>query len=285
MRSRWAAGEVTQSVVTPESPQTHVHADPALSLKVMPPRPRKDMLVRQRLDLPFSRYADVPVVVAEAPAGYGKTLLLAQWRRTAMARGASAAWLTLDERDDERRLLEGLTLSLRQATGRADLALGLAGVPDDPEWGIKAAAGLLAEWSRLARPVVLLLDDFDRLTSEGAREIGRYVVANLPTNGRILMGMRGIDSRPWVLELQAYGQLSVVNRSELAFTLEESIAFLEQRLPGGLADNIAAQMYERTGGWPLGLELFVASITAQRGARSSLHAAQIGSGGFRGALV
>lgn len=285
MQTHRVAGNVALSAANTGASLERGEVDPALSLKVMPPRPRKDMLVRQRLDLPFSLYADVPVVIVEAPAGYGKTLLLAQWRRSAMARTAGAAWLTVDEHDDERRLLDGVALALRQATGRADFALGITGAAEDSEWAIKAAAGLLAEWSRLARPVVLILDDFDRLTSERAREVGRYLVANLPTNGRILMGMRRIDSRPWVLELQAYGQLAVVNRNELAFTLEESIAFLEQRLPGGLAGNIAAQMHERTGGWPLGLELFVASITAQRGAPSSLRSAQIGTRGFSAALI
>lgn len=285
MQPRTAVQGATLTAANSEPSQGRGQVDPALTLKVMPPRPRKDMLLRQRLDLPFTRYADVPVVIAEAPAGYGKTLLLAQWRRAAMARPASAAWLTLDERDDERRLLEGLALSLRQATGRADFALGISNAANDPDWAIKAAAGLLAEWSRLSRPVVLILDDFDRLASPRAREIGRYLIANLPANGRIFMGMRGIDNRPWALELQAYGQLAVVGRNELGFTIEESIEFLEQRLPGGLAGNIAAQMHERTGGWPLGLELFVAGITAKRGAPSSLRSAQIGSRGFSAALV
>jgi LuxR family maltose regulon positive regulatory protein len=260
-------------------------ADSILALKVMPPRPRRDVIARPRLDRRFTRQSDVPVVVVEAPAGYGKTLLLAQWRRAAMAEGAAAAWLTLDAQDDERRLLEGVVLAIRQATGRSDFALGVEWAASEADWFRRAAATILADWSRLARPVVLVLDDFDRLPDTGAREIGRYLLANMPSNGRVLVGVRAIENRPWVMELQAYGQLAIVGRGDLAFTLEESMAFLQQRMAGSLSNDHAARIHERTGGWPIGLELFVATVTETNDPGAALTAIQDGSRNLAGYLI
>jgi LuxR family maltose regulon positive regulatory protein len=54
----------------------------------------------------------------QAPAGYGKTSLLAQWRREHLARGAVVAWLTAQANDDPQRLVQGLVLAVRHGAGR-----------------------------------------------------------------------------------------------------------------------------------------------------------------------
>jgi LuxR family maltose regulon positive regulatory protein len=259
--------------------------DPVLTLKILPPRPRKNVLPRPRLDRPVLRQADVPVAIVEAPTGYGKTLLLAQWRRAAMAEGAAGAWLKLDEQDDARRLLHGIAMSMRQATGRPGFAAGVESWQPDADWPLNAAAGLLAEWSQLAHPVVLILDDFERLTSPEARVVAHYLIANLPPNGRIFLGARAISDRAWLMEQQAYGRLVLIGRSELAFTLEESVAFLKERLPTGLSSNIAAQLHERTGGWPVGLELFVATLDRTKETPSVLSLIHTGSRRFAGTII
>lgn len=259
--------------------------DPVLALKIMPPRTRKNMLPRTRLDRRIMRSADKPVAIVEAPTGYGKTLLLAQWRRAAMLEGAAGAWLRLDECDNDRRLLHGIAMAVRQATGRPGFAAHIARIQGPSELALGAAAGLLAEWSQLARPVVLVLDDFDRLTDPSAQAVARYLVANIPPNGRIFIGARAIEDRPWLLELQAYGRLVLIDRSELAFTLEESIAFLRERLPKSLSSNIAAQLHERTGGWPIGLELFVATLDRASEAPPVLTLMHTGSRRFAGAVI
>jgi len=259
--------------------------DPVLALKIMPPRPRKNVLARTRLDRRVMRQADVPVVIVEAPAGYGKTLLLAQWRRAAMAEGAAGAWLRLDEQDDDRRLLAGIAMAVQQATGRPGFGAQMEAARTDTEWPQNAPAALLAEWSRLAHPVVLVLDEFDRLTNPAAQSIARYLIANVPANGRIFLGARAIGDRPWLLELQAYGRLVLLDRTELAFTLEESIAFLKERLPSGISSNIAAQLHDRTGGWPIGLELFVAALDRANETPSVLTLIHTGSRRFAGTVI
>ena len=60
-------------------------------LKATPPRLQRDLLARPRLLLGAGRFRDAPAVLVQAPGGYGKTSLLAQWRRECLGTGAIVA--------------------------------------------------------------------------------------------------------------------------------------------------------------------------------------------------
>src|SRR6185436_2451483 len=66
-----------------------------LLLKVTAPRVPRHQIARQRLQATGEAYRDRPVILVQAPAGYGKTSLLAQWRREHLAHGAVVAWLSV----------------------------------------------------------------------------------------------------------------------------------------------------------------------------------------------
>src|ERR1700710_3091225 len=85
----------------------HLAVDSELVLKATPSRAPKSFLVRERLALSRPRFETSNLIMIQAPAGYGKSSILAQWRREALARGAICAWLTLDERDTAARLVPG----------------------------------------------------------------------------------------------------------------------------------------------------------------------------------
>src|SRR5258708_8582563 len=101
-----------------------------------------------------------PVVVVAAPAGYGKSTLMARWHARLLERGVSCAWLSLDEDDnDAARFLRHLIAALQKAHARigkdvaadliADFASGSRSV-------LEAIAGDLAQ---VHQRIVLFLDD------------------------------------------------------------------------------------------------------------------------------
>ena len=73
----------------PRRPSSHV------------PRGRRGLVSRPRLDDRLSRGAESALTLVSAPAGFGKTTLLAEWLADARADGCSAAWLSLDQRDND----------------------------------------------------------------------------------------------------------------------------------------------------------------------------------------
>jgi LuxR family transcriptional regulator, maltose regulon positive regulatory protein len=134
----------------------HPHDD--LLLRVAPPRVPRHLLVRPRLAAEEPRWRDAPVRLVQAPAGFGKTSLLAQWRREHLAHGTVVAWFTASERDDPARLLRGLTLALRAGAGRPTFGHTLLEGASGGLAGLEGITAWLAELAHSALDTVLVVD-------------------------------------------------------------------------------------------------------------------------------
>ena len=125
-------------------------ASAGLLLKTTPPRIQRDLLTRQRLLLGTGRFREVPAILVQAPAGFGKTSLLAQWRRECLGEGSIVLWLTASPLDDPSRLLRGLVESFRASACRPTFGHALlASQRMDPLEGLtpreREVLGLMAE--------------------------------------------------------------------------------------------------------------------------------------------
>ena len=91
-------------------------------------------MARPRLSERLSRGAESALTLVSAPAGFGKTTLLAEWLAAAPADGRSAAWLSLDQRDNDPALFwTYLVAALRTvAPGVGASALSLLQSPQPP---------------------------------------------------------------------------------------------------------------------------------------------------------
>src|SRR5215510_12727499 len=89
-----------------------------LLLKVTPPRLTRHLIPRHRLDSSAEPFRGLPLFLVQAPAGFGKTSLLGQWRREHLARGAVVAWLSASAGDDPGRFVQALVLAVRAGCGR-----------------------------------------------------------------------------------------------------------------------------------------------------------------------
>ena len=76
-------------------------AGPLLETKLHIPRWRRSLVARPRLSERLSRGAESALTLVSAPAGFGKTTLLAEWLAVAAADERSVAWLSLDQRDND----------------------------------------------------------------------------------------------------------------------------------------------------------------------------------------
>src|SRR5687767_13610584 len=120
------------------------NAPPELVLKATPPRLGKGLLTRQSLRLGGPGFEDRAVIAVQAPAGFGKTSLLGQWRRESLARAAVVAWLTLDERDEPIRFVQGLMTASRLGNDRGVFGSGLAGALLNDDDALDALTAWLA---------------------------------------------------------------------------------------------------------------------------------------------
>jgi LuxR family transcriptional regulator, maltose regulon positive regulatory protein len=233
--------------------------DPGLLLKVTPPKLRKTLLLRDRLRRLGAADDDAAVILVEAPAGYGKTSLIAQWRLDWLQHGVAVGWLNLDAGDSPITLVSGIALGLRRSLGRGGFGADALGEVRRGAGTVAALTSLLAEITEVSRPMVLVLDNGERLREAEVADVFEYQLRNLPPNLRVVIGMRP-PARPELLDLLAQGLLRRVTAADLRFDLPEAIQLLTARFGGRIDADLCARLHEVTGGWPLGLQLAAAAL-------------------------
>jgi len=134
--------------------------------KMAPPRPPRGRVTRPTLLGRMEASTARRLTIVAAPAGFGKTTLLADWCETLRARGHQVAWLSLDEDDNNPQqlgayLIATLSRDVEDKPGRAaDL------LREDPLTPMKIVqAVLLNEIAACGREVFLFVDEFERLDS------------------------------------------------------------------------------------------------------------------------
>ncbi len=252
-----------------------------LLLKVTPPRVPRDLLVRPRLRSGDPQFGERPAIVVQAPAGFGKTWLLAQWRREHLAQGAVVAWLSAQAGDNPERLVRSLALSVRTASGRPTFGHTL--VEGAPPAGLEGVTAWLAEVAQSALDIVMVIDEADRLPA-ASREALTYLLHNAPPNLRVVVAVRP-DCDLGVADLVPYGQCVVVGPAMLRFALDESIALARGRCADRIDTDACARLHELTEGWPLGLQLALATIARGADPRAVIGAMSARAGELHASFV
>ena len=221
------------------------------------------MVVRDRLLERLRARWHTPVTVVAAPAGYGKTTLLAQ----ALAANAAApvgvdCWLTCEPDDESASsLAEGLQQALAAALPgdaadlgdrvgwgtRADERDG-AGRGERPEGGDPAAHVAEAMWQRSPTQVALVVDDVHEIAAgSAAADLLAQVVQDLPANGHLVLAGRGPPPLR-LARLELAGHLVRLDEHDLAFTPDELDRFAAVR-------GVPVERLATCGGWPALAEL------------------------------
>jgi len=252
-----------------------------LLLKVTAPRVPKNQVVRQRLQVTGEAFRDRSVILVQAPGGYGKTSLLAQWRREYLAHGAVVAWLSVQADDDPQRLVQGLVLAVRNGAGRPAFGHTLFQTASGDTF--EGVTTWLAEIAQMAVDVVLVIDDADRLRARSCEALA-YVLRNAPANLRALVGARA-DVRLGIDDLVAYGQCALVGPAQLRFQLDETLELMQARFGARVDRDAAARLHELTEGWPLGLQLAISTMAAGGDPQAEAAAIAIRGGAQRGQFV
>jgi LuxR family maltose regulon positive regulatory protein len=241
------------------------HASPAgrgttddLQLRVTAPRVPPDLFARPRLLSSAEPFNDRPAILVQAPGGFGKTSLLAQWRREHLAHGTVVAWLSAQPSDEPQRLVHGLVLAFRTGAGRPTFGHTLlaASAPG----GLEAVTVWLAEVAQSALSTVLIADEADRLP-EASRDMLTYLLRNLPPNLRIVIAARP-DCTFAIDDLVDYGLCATASASTLRFQVDETLQLVRNRFGDRVSVDAAVQLHELTEGWPLGLQLALSAIAA-----------------------
>ena len=243
---------------------TQSSAPPALSPphpgRLAPPPGRAGVIPRTRLLQRFVSVAQAPVFLVAAPAGYGKSTLLAQ---VAQAEGREVAWLSLDEGDDDPTvLLHDLAYAL-SATGSPDEDL-LARLLTGPAGVVPVALPrLIALLHERAEPLVIVLDDVHVLRSAGALDVLQSLCVDAPAGCAVVLAGRTRPDLP-LARLRASGRLSELRAADLRMTAGEGAGAL--RAAGiDVDERESAIVVRQTEGWPAAVYLAALMLRADDG--------------------
>jgi LuxR family maltose regulon positive regulatory protein len=235
-------------------------AQPVLTTKLYVPQPRAGSLRRerllQRLDeglAPCGGRGAHRLALISAPAGYGKTTLLAEWIAQA---DLSVAWLSLDEGDnDPTRFATYLGAALETLPGFSISCPAEAPSPS----GAGYLTALLNQASELSQPAALVLDDLHRIDAAADYEIIATMIEHLPPTLHLIIGTRADPPLP-IARLRAAGELTEIRQADLRFTREEAASFLRDAMGLDLSEDQVTALAERTEGWIAGLQMAAASL-------------------------
>lgn len=230
---------------------------PLVVTKLDPPAAREQTVVRERLLERLQPGPGVKLIVVAAPAGSGKTTLLGTWRE-AQADVRPVAWLTLENEDNDFVVFWTHALeALRQACP----GLGETLSPESLDEGRIADLMLPQLVNELSEhgDIVLILDDFDRVSSGASRDTIAWLIEHAPSTFHLVLASRHEPGLP-LGALRARGELLEVRACDLRFTADEAEALLNERLELGLARADIEPLVERTEGWAAGIYLAALSL-------------------------
>jgi LuxR family maltose regulon positive regulatory protein len=254
--------------------------DALLASKLYMPRPRPNLVRRPRLTERLSAGLRGPLTLLVAPAGFGKTTLLADWR-TAQQQGAwPVAWLALDAGDNDlARFLRYLVAALQAL--RADLGrvvLPSLRSPQPPP--VEALLTLLLN-DLVTHPgaIVLVLDDYHVVDTPPIHQAMAFLLEHLPPQVHLVIAARADPPLP-LARLRARGQLTELRAADLRFTAEEAATFLHHSMGLPLSADDVAALGAHTEGWIAGLQLAALALHGRDSAHLSEAIAAL-TGGHR----
>jgi ATP/maltotriose-dependent transcriptional regulator MalT len=240
--------------------QNGVVATPLLETKLYVPKLRRSLVVRPRLSERLSRGAQSKLTLISAPAGFGKTTVLAEWLAAVPAGGPSAAWLSLDTGDNQPASFWTYVIAALQTVapevGAAALSVLQAPRPPPIETVLST---LLNELSAVSNDIVLVLDDYHVVDASDIQGGIAFLLDHLPPRLHVVIASRADPALP-LARLRARGELVEIRAAELRFTPDEAAAYLNEAMGLDLGASDVAALEARTEGWIAALQLAALSM-------------------------
>ena len=240
-------------------------SEPLLQTKLYAPRVTRELVDRPRL---AERLAAGPaVLLVSAPAGFGKSTLLAQSLLGGSRRPdrPAVAWLSLDSGDSDPSSYWAYVL--------AALRTAAPGVGASAQALLESPGGapittvlttLLNDLAASDEEVVLVLDDYHVIHAPAIHEAMTFLVDHLPPQLRLVVATRSDPPLP-LARLRARGELAEVRAADLRFTEQETAAYFDG-MGLQLSAGEVSTLEGRTEGWVAALQLAALSLQGREDA-------------------
>jgi LuxR family maltose regulon positive regulatory protein len=231
---------------------------PPLVTKLCVPPVRPDLVRRPHLSERLKKGLDRKLTLVSAPAGFGKTTLVAQWLRSIER---PSTWLALDQGDnDPARFLTYLLTALQ--TVEPNIGRSAQGALEalQPAALDVILTSLINDIAAAPTPFVLVLDDYHVIHTLPIHQQMAFLLEHQPPEMHLVIVSR--EDPPFPLSrLRAQGYMTEIRQSDLRFTEHETADFLGRVMELDLPSSDVLALYCRTEGWVAGLQLAALSLS------------------------
>ena len=233
-------------------------ARPITATKLYVPQRRRGLVARPRLQERLRVDADVRLVLVSAPAGFGKTTLLAEWFYESSTDRTGVAWVSLDPSDSEPSMFWSCVVAAlgRVVSAGSPVRELLDTSPFPTELMI---ATLVNELVVSTDDVWLVLDDFHAVDNRDIVQGIAALLDRVPSHVHVVISTR-VDPDLPLSRWRVRGELVEIRAAELRLSADESAAYLNDVAGLGLAEEDVAVLEQRTEGWVAALQLAALSI-------------------------
>ena len=235
--------------------------DPLLATKLYVPSIKPSLVTRRRLTERLNEGVKGKLTLLSAPAGFGKTTLLGEWR---LQNDLPVAWISLDDGDND--------LGLFLAYLVAALSSLPAGVEEDvlkplhspqPPLVESVLTSLVNDIASISEDFAFVLDDYHVINTRPVHDAVAFLLEHMPPQMHLIIASR-TDPPLLLTRLLAGGHLTKLSATDLRFTLKEAVAFLNNAMGIDLSPRDVATLEERTEGWIAGLQLAALSMQGRQ---------------------
>jgi LuxR family maltose regulon positive regulatory protein len=244
-------------------------ARPLIQSKLEAPVPRQRVSRRELLELCAGPPRKLTLI--RAPAGWGKSTLLADWHALE-SETRPFAWVALDAGDnDPVRFWTYVIHALRTLDASAgEVSLPMLRAPRVSVVNDVLPA-LCNELAALPHQVVLVLDDYHLVGNAEIDEGLSFFLEHLPQTLELVLSSRSEPALP-LARLRARGELAEIDARQLRFSEDEADLFLNDLHGLGLDRADVIRLRELTEGWAAGLYLATLTIRARASAHEFIEA-------------
>ena len=235
-------------------------SDQLLTTKLHIPQTHANLVWRPRLNRQIDDGMTRPLTLISAPAGFGKTTLISEWRTSATGQPVPLAWLSLESDDnDPVRFWTYVIAALQTLPIQLDPTLReLLRSPQPPPL-TEILTLLINNLATQEIPCALVLDDYHLIESSAIHTSLNFLLAHLPRPLHLVILTR-VDPPLTLAKLRARGEILELRANDLRFTTEEATDLLNRVMGLSLAPADMALLESRAEGWIAGLQMAVLSM-------------------------
>lgn len=237
-----------------------------LQTKLFVPAPGDALVARPRLLAALDAGLAGKLTLVSAPAGFGKTTLVAEWVQQQRGAALQVAWVALDEQDnDPSRFFSYVLGALQSVHGAIGQDLAQASQLPAPEAIVSVLINDVTAVTRsgdLNGRLLLVLDDYHAIQSRAIHEAMAFFLDHMPPAMHLVLLSRADPPLP-LARLRARRQMQEIRARDLRFSHAEAAAFLQHVMGLELSKDDVATLERRTEGWIAGLQLAAHSLQLQ----------------------